>query len=97
MEKYITDVYLGVDSRHKDVRIGIDKKQDHGDIYLTVSGGSGRKEPYEGPYSVVSMANEMQLYNTENKLMTENLVVLPIPYYETSNPKGGLTVYIGGD
>lgn len=55
------------------------------------------KEPYEGPYTVVSHAGISQILDTKDKIMTENLIVLPISYYETSNPKGGLTVYIGGD
>lgn len=91
-----TDIGLDVESRQKDVRIGMEGTS-HGKISFTITGGSGRKEPFEGPYSVASLANELQLFNTENKVMTENLVVLPIPYYETSNPKGGLTVYIGGE
>ena len=55
------------------------------------------KEPYEGPYTVVSHADVSQILDTKNKIMTENLIVLPISYYETSNPKGGMTVYIGVD
>lgn len=91
------DVYLDVNGRHKDVRFVVDGRG-HGELTFNVStGGSGRKEPYEGPYAVVSEAYEMQLFPTENKVMTENLIVLPIPYSETSNPKGGLTVCIGGD
>ena len=30
-------------------------------------------------------------------LSKPDIIVLPIPYSETSNPKGGLTVHIGGD
>ena len=87
---------LDVEGRHRDVRISVQGKE-HGELSFTVSRGGMKKEPYEGPYAVSSLAHEMQLYNTENKVMTENLIVLPIPYYETTNPKGGLTVYIGGD
>lgn len=90
------DINLDVEGRHQDVRIGIEGKE-HGEISFSVQRGGVNREPYEGPYAVASFAHEIQLYNTENKVMTENLIVLPIPYYETSNPEGGLTVYIGGD
>ena len=90
------NVRLNVAGRSRDVQISIQGK-DHGDIFLTVTPRESHKDPYEGPYSVVSYADAMQILDTEDKIMTENLVVLPIPYFETSNPKGGLTVYIGGD
>lgn len=90
------DVQLNVAGRSKDVQLSISGR-DHGDIFLTVTPRGNWKETYNGSYSVASSANEMQILDTEDKLMTENLIVLPIPYYETSNPKGGLTVFIGGD
>lgn len=96
MNEYIDDVKLDISSRHKDVQIRTQSKG-HESISFTLSGGGTKNEAYKGPYSVESIANEMQIYSTENKVMTENLVVLPIPYYETSNLKGGLTVYIGGN
>lgn len=96
MNERTKDINLDVSSRHKDIRISMTNSS-HGHISFEISGNNGKKEAYEGPYSVESIAHDMQIYSTENKVMTENLVVLPIPYYETSNPKGGLTVYIGGN
>lgn len=90
------DVRLSVAGRSRDVQISVQGK-DHGDIFLTVTPRESHKDPYEGPYSVASVAGAMQILDTEDKIMTENLIVLPILYFETSNPKGGLTVYIGGD
>ena len=90
------NVSLDVTGRHRDVRFNIDSR-DHGDIFLTITPRETQKEQYEGPYTVSSAVNGLQILDTENKVMVENMVVLPIPYFETSNPKGGLTIYIGGE
>ena len=50
---------------------------------------------YIGPKIVTPEANNLQILQTKKKLLLDNVAVLPIPYYETSNPKGGTTVYIG--
>lgn len=50
---------------------------------------------YNGPTTVIPEAYEMQILQTEKKSVMENIVVLPIPYFQTSNPQGGNTVYIG--
>ena len=50
---------------------------------------------YDGDYIVIPLAWEEQVLPTEMKLLTQNLTVLEIPYYETSNPSGGYTVNIG--
>lgn len=49
-------------------------------------------EPYEGPYTVTPKVSSQQLA-TAHKLMTRDVTVLEIPYYETSNING-ITVYI---
>lgn len=57
---------------------------------------SGVEYPiYHGPTSVKPEAYEMQILETEDTTVKENIVVLPIPYFQTSNPQGGNTVYIG--
>jgi len=94
METIQKNVQLDVAGRSKDVQINV-QGRDHGDIFLTVTQRGAQKKKYDGPYSVIPSVDEMQILNTEDKIMTENLVVLPIPYFETSNPKGGLTVHIG--
>lgn len=50
---------------------------------------------YDGDYTVVPNVSE-QILNTSQKSMASDLTVDAIPYYETSNPKGGYTVIIGG-
>ena len=52
------------------------------------------EDPYVGPYTVIPKTYE-QTFATMHKTMAADLKVLEIPYYETSNPQGGNTVYIG--
>lgn len=51
-------------------------------------------EEYDGAYVVVPRA-EAQVLSTENKKMREDVNILGIPYTETTNLGGGLTVAIG--
>ena len=56
---------------------------------------SGAEEAYDDGY-IVTPRVYAQTLNTKNKLMKDNVSVLAIPYYETSN-LSGKTVYIGGE
>ena len=57
---------------------------------------SGVEYPtYHGPTVIKPEAYDMQLLETENTTVKENIIVLPIPYFETTNPQGGSTIYIG--
>lgn len=51
-------------------------------------------ERYDGNYEVVPNAFNTQILPTTNKLLTQDIVVKKIPYYETSNIQQGITVYI---
>lgn len=51
-------------------------------------------EPYTGKYEVKPMIIEQTL-PTKDKVMTDHVKVLAIPYYETTNHKNGKTVIIG--
>lgn len=86
---------ISIVGRHRDVRIGIGERSKN--VGIEIGSRGITYEDYKGPYVAVSMPNESQLLETKDKHMTDNVLVLPIPYYETSNPKGGLTVCIGGD
>jgi len=64
----------------------------------TISGTitfAGVEEPYQGSYEITPKTHSQTL-PTENKIMKENVFILEIPYYETSN-LSGKTVYIGGE
>lgn len=58
---------------------------------------SGNHEHYDGEYVVVPDAYNTQILTTANKMLTRNLVVKKVPYYETSNVEQGVTVYIAGE
>ena len=50
---------------------------------------------YEGDYTITPKIDS-QTMKTKNKKMEDNVTVLAIPYFETSNLTGK-TVYIGGE
>lgn len=52
-------------------------------------------EEYKGEYSVTPKVSSQTLH-TQNLVMKNNLTILEIPYFETSNETGN-TVYIGGN
>ena len=54
-------------------------------------------EPYEGTYDVTPKANSAQKLPTSGKLLTDDITVRKIPYYEVGNSSGGTTIYIGSD
>lgn len=51
---------------------------------------------YDGQYEVTPSAHNQIVLETREKLMADDVTVLKIPYYETSN-ESGLTVYIAGE
>lgn len=51
-------------------------------------------EVYTGAYEVTPKAWESQTLETNGKLMTDNVTVYRVPYYETSNLFNGKTAYI---
>ena len=61
---------------------------------LTIPQSTGEVVIYDGDYEVTPRV-ESQTLNTRSKAMRDDLTILAIPYYETSNPTGK-TVYIGG-
>jgi hypothetical protein len=49
---------------------------------------------YSGAYEVTPKAWEEQILQTDGKLMTDDVTVFRVPYYETSNLFDGKTAYI---
>lgn len=64
------------------------------DNLIVISGGD--VDVYEGEYTVVPRVVSQTL-DTDNKLMKDDVTVKKIPYYETANPSGGTTIYIGDE
>ena len=56
----------------------------------------GNAEVYGGEYVVTPKPYISQTLDTKEKLMADDVTVLAIPYYETSNVTG-ITIYIGGE
>lgn len=50
---------------------------------------------YDGSYEVTPLVATESILQTNQKKMEDDVVVLPIPYYETTNESGGYTVIIG--
>lgn len=60
---------------------------------LTIPNAPGI-EVYTGAYEVTPKAWEEQVLATDGKLMTDDVTVLRVPYYETINLFDGKTAYI---
>lgn len=52
---------------------------------------------YDGDYVVTPKAYEQTVLETDGLYMRDNVVVLEVPYFETSNLQNGYTVYIGSE
>ena len=64
-----------------------------GVVAVNVNGGTER---YTGEYEVTPLVTS-QVLETKQKLMTDDLKIKEIPFFNVSNTSGGTTVYIGGD
>lgn len=58
-------------------------------------GGGGTYPEYEGPFVITPKPYDDIVLNTTQKTVMDNITVLKIPHYETSNLKGK-TFIIGG-
>ncbi len=51
-------------------------------------------DPYEGEYAVTPKTTQ-QILPTKHKVMSDDMTIKAIPYFDVSNNSGGSTVYIG--
>ena len=51
-------------------------------------------ETYTGSYEVTPKAYSAQTLDTAGKVLSDDLVINEVPYYQTSNDSGGVTSYI---
>lgn len=57
---------------------------------------TGDRKPYEGVYDVTPQAKSAVILPTKDRLLSRDVNVKKIPYYETSN-QTGVTVYIASE
>ena len=62
-------------------------------IQLDIEDGSFR-DSYEGDYTITPSSSSQELI-CKNKLMSQNVEVLAIPFSSVSNESGGRTISIG--
>lgn len=60
-----------------------------------IHGGLTLYDDYDGPYEATPKRDEDQILSTSGKKLSKNVTLNSIPYWKTSNPQGGRTVYIG--
>lgn len=60
---------------------------------VPITGSAITGESYSGEYTVTPSRTSKTL-QTVNKIMTDNVVVLAIPYTEVLDGKGGKAIYI---
>ena len=77
-------------------RVGITVKHEKPTMGVTVIRGESVPK-YHGTYEVVPQAWQDVTLETQGKKMEQDVLVHQIPFYETSNPQGGMTIYIGGE
>lgn len=66
---------------------------DFGEVTEIGGGSSASQGNYEGPYQVTPKKEE-QILETNEKVMSDDVTVDGIPYYEVSNSSGGVTLII---
>lgn len=87
------DGYLQFDSEDN-----VDLVIDQGDsleLVMDNGGGESHHDIYNGPYTVYPDPSDIQIFQTNDKLMAQNVLAMPIPFFRTSNSSGGDTIYIG--
>ena len=57
---------------------------------------AGDVHVYDGPYEAIPKVTAQTL-QTAQKFMREDVSVRAIPYFDTSNPAGGNTIYIANE
>lgn len=65
------------------------------DVDLDIAIQINDADPYEGDYTVTPRVDS-QTMETRGKIMSNDVTILAIPYYDTSNPYG-TTIYIGSE
>lgn len=67
-----------------------------GSISGAISGGAPRNV-YGGSYEVTPRTETPVVLETAKKYLEQDVTVLKVPFFQTSNEAGGATVYIGNE
>lgn len=62
---------------------------------ISITGSANPYPFYDGTTEITPIAHLDILLETEDKIVTDNIIIHEIPYYQTSNLSGGYTVIIG--
>ena len=81
MSRGLGDVY-----KRQEWRLNVAAENDDTDL--------DEPEHYSGSYEVTPKAHQTQTLDTSGKVLSEDLVIHEVPYYQTSNDSGGVTSYI---
>lgn len=69
----------------------------HGTLNGAVGAVYEEHDIYDGPIVVTPKTDSETVLETANTLLINDITVLEVPYFETTNLSGGYTVYIGGN
>lgn len=87
------DIQIEVSLEEPDIQIGFDPETP--DIQFEIDTDGHNNPPYEGEYVAVSDLHDPVRLRTKGLAMRDDVIVQPIPFYEVSNPAGGMTITIG--
>lgn len=93
MSDQALDIEIEVALETPDIEIEV--SGDEADITMEIDTSGSNQPPYEGEYSAVSGLHDAVRLETKGKAMRGDVVVMPIPFFEASNPQGGVTITIG--
>ena len=105
LQNFLTDIAdkfrtkLGTTSEiiHSEYDTKIDEVYDKGYAKgVSIGGGTERPPEYDGEYVVTPKVNE-QTMGTKDKVMTDDVTIKAIPFFNVGNASGGDTVYIGSE
>ena len=77
--------------------MGIHVVTDEPSIGMKIICGADAVPVYHGQYIVTPSTTDDIVLPTKGKKLEKDITVTKIPYWETSNPQGGFTVFIGND
>lgn len=60
---------------------------------VPITGSAVTGDSYKGEYTVTP-SRETKVLQTANKVLSDNVTIVAIPYAEVSNLSGGITFYI---